>query len=267
MKFGYFRRNFGQAEVDAPTLQRLAAKADVTHTPVLDDGEAGAPGRWITLQCKATDEAFNTQPESPKGIWNLRGILNNSWHTVRVKLPKCNHPDCVGLHCCYMPLADEKEVIDATRCKENFCKANASMAVLAGLPEPGGTHKEFEANVKLYKEAIELHNPSVLLISGPTVEEMEEGVRLATEALEAAKRKARERESDKKREKAWERLQKHGGLPPAGTQQKTRAAPPPRQPARAAALPEGWVAIQDKESGKVYYHNEAKKMTTWTRPE
>ena len=166
-----------------------------------------------------------------------------------------------------MPLADEKEVIDATRCKENFCKANASMAVLAGLPEPGGTYKEFEANLKLYKEAIELHNPSVLLISGPTVEEMEEGVRLATEALEAAKRKARERESDKKREKAWERLQKHGGLPPAGAQQKTRAAPPPRQPARAAALPEGWVAIQDKESGKVYYHHEQKKETTWTRPE
>ena len=67
MKSGYLRRNVGQ--VDAPTLQRLAAKADVTHTPVLDDGEAGAPGRWITLQCKATDEAFNTQPESPKGIW------------------------------------------------------------------------------------------------------------------------------------------------------------------------------------------------------
>jgi hypothetical protein len=60
--------------------------------PVLEDGTAGPPGRYLTLCCKATDESFNTQPESPKGIWNLRGILNNSWHKVRVRLPDRTPP-------------------------------------------------------------------------------------------------------------------------------------------------------------------------------
>ena len=36
--------------------------------------------------CKAVDEGFNTQPETPAPIWNLRGILNNSWDRVNVKL-------------------------------------------------------------------------------------------------------------------------------------------------------------------------------------
>ena len=31
---------------------------------------------------KAVDENYNSQPEKPDGIWNVRGILNNSWHRV-----------------------------------------------------------------------------------------------------------------------------------------------------------------------------------------
>ena len=31
---------------------------------------------------KAIDESYNSQPEDPKYIWNVRGILNNSWHRV-----------------------------------------------------------------------------------------------------------------------------------------------------------------------------------------
>jgi sulfite oxidase len=31
---------------------------------------------------KAVDETYNSQPEKPDGIWNVRGILNNSWHRV-----------------------------------------------------------------------------------------------------------------------------------------------------------------------------------------
>eukprot|EP01059_Diplonema_ambulator_P011008 TRINITY_DN20994_c0_g1_i2.p1 TRINITY_DN20994_c0_g1~~TRINITY_DN20994_c0_g1_i2.p1 ORF type:complete len:528 (+),score=170.87 TRINITY_DN20994_c0_g1_i2:43-1626(+) len=34
---------------------------------------------------KAVNSANDTQPESPKGIWNLRGLLNNSWHCVKVE--------------------------------------------------------------------------------------------------------------------------------------------------------------------------------------
>jgi hypothetical protein len=33
----------------------------VDESPKLDHGEVGATGRYITLQCKATDEAFNSQ--------------------------------------------------------------------------------------------------------------------------------------------------------------------------------------------------------------
>jgi sulfite oxidase len=57
----------------------------------------------IDLCCKAVDSSYNTQPgnkinhlivieklyiESVKGIWNLRGLLNNSWHHVHVNIKK-----------------------------------------------------------------------------------------------------------------------------------------------------------------------------------
>jgi len=40
----------------------------------------------IDICCKATDYAHNCQPETPDSIWNLRGLNNNSWHHVRVKV-------------------------------------------------------------------------------------------------------------------------------------------------------------------------------------
>lgn len=36
----------------------------------------------IEIICKATDRAYNTQPETPTGIWNVRGLLHNAWHRV-----------------------------------------------------------------------------------------------------------------------------------------------------------------------------------------
>lgn len=39
----------------------------------------------MELVCKAIDSAYNTQPEGPEGIWNLRGLLNNSWHRVEIE--------------------------------------------------------------------------------------------------------------------------------------------------------------------------------------
>ena len=41
-------------------------------------------GQEINLICKATDASYNVQPESVDGIWNLRGINNNSWSRVNV---------------------------------------------------------------------------------------------------------------------------------------------------------------------------------------
>lgn len=40
----------------------------------------------LDLVCKAVDSSHNVQPERIEGIWNLRGLLNNSWHRVSVKV-------------------------------------------------------------------------------------------------------------------------------------------------------------------------------------
>eukprot|EP00038_Savillea_parva_P011368 m.197059 g.197059 ORF g.197059 m.197059 type:complete len:580 (-) comp19982_c0_seq1:119-1858(-) len=36
----------------------------------------------VILCCKATDASYNSQPENPDSIWNIRGLNNNSWHKV-----------------------------------------------------------------------------------------------------------------------------------------------------------------------------------------
>uniref|UniRef100_A0A915HR92 sulfite oxidase n=1 Tax=Romanomermis culicivorax TaxID=13658 RepID=A0A915HR92_ROMCU len=40
----------------------------------------------IKLVCKATDVAYNSQPDSVSGVWNLRGVLNNAWSRVTVQV-------------------------------------------------------------------------------------------------------------------------------------------------------------------------------------
>lgn len=45
-----------------------------------------ATSQQIEIVCVATDSSGNTQPESVKSIWNARGLMNNSWHRVHVKL-------------------------------------------------------------------------------------------------------------------------------------------------------------------------------------
>ena len=39
-------------------------------------------GKKLQFVAKATDASYNVQPDSVKGIWNLRGINNNSWPRV-----------------------------------------------------------------------------------------------------------------------------------------------------------------------------------------
>lgn len=45
-------------------------------------------GKKLDLVCKAVDSSHNAQPESAEGIWNLRGLIHNSWHHVHVDVPK-----------------------------------------------------------------------------------------------------------------------------------------------------------------------------------
>jgi len=42
-------------------------------------------GKEITVLCRATDTSYNTQPERPEHIWNLRGLNCNCWHRVAVQ--------------------------------------------------------------------------------------------------------------------------------------------------------------------------------------
>jgi sulfite oxidase len=42
-------------------------------------------GKQFEVVCRATDTSYNTQPERPEPIWNLRGLNCNCWHRVKVK--------------------------------------------------------------------------------------------------------------------------------------------------------------------------------------
>ncbi|PNY22355.1 Sulfite oxidase [Tolypocladium capitatum] len=59
------------------------AKADVASR---DKKSAGGDGnrRCATVMIKATDDAYNTQPESHAATWNFRGNLATAWHRVQV---------------------------------------------------------------------------------------------------------------------------------------------------------------------------------------
>eukprot|EP00043_Microstomoeca_roanoka_P001918 m.35362 g.35362 ORF g.35362 m.35362 type:complete len:495 (-) comp11131_c2_seq1:37-1521(-) len=47
-------------------------------------------GKKVQLVCRAVDSSANQQPESPSSVWNLRGILNNSWHRVDLNIEEEN---------------------------------------------------------------------------------------------------------------------------------------------------------------------------------
>ncbi|XP_068153381.1 sulfite oxidase, mitochondrial [Drosophila tropicalis] len=45
-------------------------------------------GRNVEIWAKAVDSAYNVQPEKFENIWNLRGVLANAYHKVKVKIVK-----------------------------------------------------------------------------------------------------------------------------------------------------------------------------------
>lgn len=48
----------------------------------IPDGHTGL----LDICCKATDSACNQQPDSVGPIWNFRGLSNNAWHHVQIKI-------------------------------------------------------------------------------------------------------------------------------------------------------------------------------------
>ncbi|XP_076124210.1 sulfite oxidase, mitochondrial [Alosa pseudoharengus] len=47
----------------------------------------------LEIMCKAVDNSYNTQPDTVAPIWNLRGVLSNAWHRVKVKINEDNEEE------------------------------------------------------------------------------------------------------------------------------------------------------------------------------
>lgn len=45
----------------------------------------GKDRKSVDVWCKAVDSNYNSQPESFKNIWNLRGVNSNAYHKITVK--------------------------------------------------------------------------------------------------------------------------------------------------------------------------------------
>lgn len=82
-----------------------ADKGKTWHVAELEQDDALPPQHWawslwsikipvdtsqseVELWAKAVDSSYNTQPESFEHIWNLRGVLNNAYHKIKVNLKK-----------------------------------------------------------------------------------------------------------------------------------------------------------------------------------
>ena len=54
-------------------------------TVPLQDG-AGELGSSVQLAVRAVDAQYNSQPDNVAPLWNIRGVLNNAWHRIEVKI-------------------------------------------------------------------------------------------------------------------------------------------------------------------------------------
>ncbi len=48
--------------------------------------KAANGSKELVVVAKATDSSHNVMPRDVESIWNLRGIMNNSWHKIKVEL-------------------------------------------------------------------------------------------------------------------------------------------------------------------------------------
>lgn len=85
----------GKSWVEASRFQK-------TGIPYVAGDESSDKWAWVLFEAtadvqrsteivaKAVDVAANVQPENVEDIWNLRGILNTSWHRVQVRVGHSN---------------------------------------------------------------------------------------------------------------------------------------------------------------------------------
>ncbi|EOY02788.1 Sulfite oxidase [Theobroma cacao] len=79
-----------------------AFRSQKTGIPYIADHISSDKWAWVLFEvtvdiphsteivAKAVDSAANVQPEKVQDIWNLRGILNTSWHQVHVRVGHSN---------------------------------------------------------------------------------------------------------------------------------------------------------------------------------
>lgn len=90
--------NWDQATLIDDTAQELGSRSwcwkrwkyEGVLPEVKDDANGEAKTTFVV---KATDDAYNTQPETHKSIYNLRGNLATAWHRVDFD---CKTGDCWG---------------------------------------------------------------------------------------------------------------------------------------------------------------------------
>lgn len=87
--------NDGETWIEATRYQKECV-------PYVSDDSSSDKWAWVlfeaevnlshnaTIVAKAVDSSASVQPENVEDIWNLRGVLNNSWHRVKVRVAHSN---------------------------------------------------------------------------------------------------------------------------------------------------------------------------------
>jgi len=84
----------GETWLDAELLQPAKSFKELKRRWTWTQWQVAVPlpkesaGKKIEIICKAIDSTYNNQPENVGPIWNLRGVLNNSWHKIQVNVPE-----------------------------------------------------------------------------------------------------------------------------------------------------------------------------------
>ncbi|TYJ28389.1 hypothetical protein E1A91_A07G255800v1 [Gossypium mustelinum] len=88
--------------IDGGKTWMEATRFQKTGIPYIADGISNDKWAWVLFEltvdipqsteiiAKAVDSAANVQPEKVQDIWNLRGILNTSWHRVHARIGHSN---------------------------------------------------------------------------------------------------------------------------------------------------------------------------------
>jgi len=83
-------------ELPVLALPESSPSASATGTESECEEERKRNKHCTTLVVKATDEAYNAQPENHGSIYNVRGNLATAWHRVRI-CPRCTNGDGKGV--------------------------------------------------------------------------------------------------------------------------------------------------------------------------